>query len=404
MIQAHRNHLRLGALLLLHACDNEPLPPAPSERPQPVETARPAPTFAPPLPSQARSSASASATVRSEQTCGPSLRHEGPLDPRHEAALQHCVRLPRIRKSSPACGSDAGKRFNAQRFIDAVPELSQATVALVRETFKRGQSKGRRPRVFGVLGDSISVSFDFLRGFESGRQASNNPRGYVLSSEVAKELGVGGTTVIDYFAGEVAERESGIGRSSFSAFRAAKVGARASYAFDAEERPLEQLLSRLNPAFVLVTFGANDAAFRRAPPEALADEFGGHLEAIIDRLLAEGVVPVISNEMRHGDQPGVKACPSDGEPNDWRIAVATNATTARAAEIACRRNLPFIDLRHALDGATGYGLGPDSVHLSTFKQGADVLDPSGLDCGNNIRNYVTLLGLARVLRALDLRP
>jgi hypothetical protein len=369
-----------------------------------VETTRAAPSFVPPLPSQVRVAPSASAKTRVEPACGPSLRHEGPLDPRHEAALQHCVRLPRIRKNSPACGSDAGKRFNAQRFIDAVPEFSETTVALLRETFKRGQSKGRRARVFGVLGDSISVSFDFLRGFESGPQTTENPRGYRLGDEVAKELRVGDGTVIDYFAGEAAEHENGARRSSFSAVRAAKVGARASYAFDADEQPLERLLSRLNPAFVLVTFGANDAAFRRAPPEALADEFGGHLEAIIDRLLAEGVVPLISNEMRHGDQPGVKACPSDGEPNDWRIAVATNATTARAAEIACRRNLPFIDLRHALDGATGYGLGPDSVHLSTFKQGADVLDASGLDCGNNIRNYVTLLGLARVLRALELRP
>jgi hypothetical protein len=41
------------------------------------------------------------------------------------------------------------------------------------------------------------------------------------------------------------------------------------------------------------------------------------------------------------------------------------------------------------------------VHLTSFKRGAGVLDEAGLDCGNNVRNLVSLLALKRVVEALD---
>jgi len=122
---------------------------------------------------------------------------------------------------------------------------------------------------------------------------------------------------------------------------------------------------------------------------------------IVDALEARGVIVLLSNEMRHLDQPGVKACPRDDwSINDWRINVAQNATSHRAAEIACERELPFIDLRHALDEATNHGLGPDGVHLSAHRLGAGLLTDEGLDCGYNLRNFVTLLALRRVLDVL----
>lgn len=360
------------------------------------------PPFAPPI----HASASARGSVVPPQprkppprVCAPSLLHDGPLDGRTTEVLSTCERLPRLHKGGPRCGSDEGRVSNTQRFVEAVPTFSDEVRELLFATFETGKRLGRNARVFGLLGDSITVSYDFLRGF-------GGTESIVIPTFAEGPLSVGtpdGLNVIDFFRGGVAEDASGMPSNPFRAFRAAKVGARASYAFDASERPLAELLRRTNPAYVIVTFGANDAAFRKAPPEDVAREFEGHLLAIIDALLEAGVVPIVSNEMRHGDQPGVKACPKDGEPNDWRIATATNATSARAAEVACRRNVPFVDLRHALEGAMNYGLGEDSVHLSTFKEGAAVLDQQGLDCGNNIRNYVTLIGLARVVKTIGER-
>lgn len=364
-------------------------------------TTPPTANFAPPLvgTGSAPTAQPTQPVRRAPRPCAASLLHDGPLDGRTSATLERCEKLPRLQKGSPRCGSETRRSFNHQRFLDAVPAFGDETRALLFSTFDKGKKLGRDPRVFGLLGDSITVSYDFLRGF-GGTDA------LTLSTFAVEPLSIGtpdGASVVDFFRAGVAEDGAGRPTNPFRAFRAAKVGARASYAFDPQEKPLAELLRRLNPAYVVVAFGANDAAFRKAPPEDLAREFEGHLLAIIDALLEAGVVPIVSNEMRHGDQPGVKACPSDGEPNDWRVATATNATSARAAEVACRRNVPLIDLRHALEGASNHGLGEDSVHLSTFKEGADVLDERGLDCGNNVRNYVTLMGLARVVRTLGER-
>jgi hypothetical protein len=326
--------------------------------------------------------------ARPKKVCAPSLLHEGPLDPRDAGAIRRCQRLPRSRKGTPPCGSDVGKRLDERRFVESVPELAPEVVAKLRETFERGRGLGRNPRAFGLLGDSITVSHDFLRDAPRMEAAD-----FVMDALSLRE-----GTVVDFFRGVDVEAERDV--DSFQAFRAAKVGARAAWALDPKERPLAELLRRVNPAYVVVAFGANDAAYRRAPPEEIADEFERHVRAIVLALEREGIIPILSNEMRHGDQPGVKACPSDGHPNDWEIAVATNATSARMAELACELEVPLVDLRHALDAASNFGLGGDSVHLSTFGRGAFVLDHQGLDCGNNVRNFVTLLGLARVVHAV----
>lgn len=331
--------------------------------------------------------------------CAPSLSHRRPIDARTSAALDRCEDLRTgLAKASKSCGLGERRVKDLARFIQAVPPLDEPTTKRIQRVFERGRALGRDARVFGLVGDSITVSSDFLGAF-----GSRSDRRVVTTPWVDDQIRLAsGETVIEYFRRGVAERPLGVAQDPFTCFRAAKVGARASWACELEDAavsPIEQLVERLNPAYAVVTFGANDAAYRVAPPEAVADEFDKHLASAIEALESRGVVVILSNEMRHGDQPGVKACPKDAPMNDWRVAVATNATSARAAEVACREHLPFIDLRHALDRATNFGLGPDGVHLTTFQRGAGVLDEEGLDCGNNIRNLVTLIALKRVVDA-----
>lgn len=404
----NRAPVGLVALVLL-ACAVEPLERASGSGSAALAPASAAPAsaapagIAPPLELEALGGTfprPASVDSRPERgACAPSLGHRRAIDARESAALERCEPLRTgLEKSSRQCGLNGKAARDPSRFSAAVPALDEATVARVRRVFQRGKELGRDPRVFGLVGDSITVSRDFLGAFgkDSGRTVE-------LAPWVEQELTLaGGGTVIDYFREGVAERSGARPHDPFSCFRAAKVGARASWACELEESassPIEELVERLNPAYAIVTFGANDAAYRVAPPESIAADFEAHLARAVEALESRGVVVILSNEMRHGDQPGVKACPEDAPANDWRVAVCTNATSARAAEVACREGLPFIDLRHALDAATNYGLGPDGVHLTSFKRGAGVLDEQGLDCGNNIRNYVSLLALKRVVEA-----
>jgi hypothetical protein len=60
------------------------------------------------------------------------------------------------------------------------------------------------------------------------------------------------------------------------------------------------------------------------------------------------------------------------------------------ASIACEKKLPLIDYRWALDPLVAHGLGPDGVHPSLYFKGGGVLDEHGLECGFNVRNFVTL--------------
>jgi len=323
----------------------------------------------------------------------------GPLDARTASALGSCLRL-RTGEEHARCGEGARVLPDLGRIAASVPSLDDATRARIETVAKRGRELGRRARVFGLVGDSITVSRDFM-----GPLSARRERPLRIDDEVQALLTLqNGGSVIDRYRGVAVDKS---GDDSFAAFRAAKIGAAAGWATRAEGgvTPVDELVRRVSPAVAVLTFGANDAASKSGPPEAIADAFDEDIMRAVHALEAAGVVVILSNEMRHGDQPGVKACPAeDSKRNDWRIAVATTATSARAAEIACREHLPFIDLRFAIDAATNHGLGPDSVHLSAHHEGAGLLTRAGLDCGYNARTVVTLIALARVADVIDAAP
>ena len=112
---------------------------------------------------------------------------------------------------------------------------------------------------------------------------------------------------------------------------------------------------------------------------------------------ASGSIVVLNTIARHGDSPGYRNCGSNRQMSDWRMAVQTNALSARVAELACERHLPLIDVRHAMDSAVNLGLGSDGVHPSYYRRGAGVMDAKGLRCGYNVRNYVTMRMLAQIV-------
>lgn len=357
-----------------------------------------APTAAAPGASAPSAAASSPAPPRARRA--PSLAMSSPIDARDEASLGACQVLRTGQaKRSLTCGEGDFAAPDFARFEESALPLDEATRAHVVAVAKRGKALGRNPRSFGLVGDSITVSRDFLAAF-----AATSRSKVEIDPALAPPLSLpDGVSVLDFFRGELVEESDGVGRDPFSATRAAKVGARAPWALDGgDASPVARLVADLSPAIAIVSYGANDASYRTAPPEDLAAEFEKNILAVVRDLERRGVVVILENEMRHGDQPGVKACPSDDpRVNDWRLAVGTNATCARAAEIALRDHLPFVDVRYALDGATNHGLGPDGVHPSVHRGGGGLLTREGLDCGYNIRSLVTLVELSKVVSVLE---
>jgi hypothetical protein len=281
------------------------------------------------------------------------------------------------REEAKNCGA-APAKLDLARLDAAVLPLDEATRAHVREIAARGARSGRQMRTLGLVGDSMTISGDFLRPFNVA------PR--ELASEVDASLAMGKANVIDFYEGD-----------AFNVYRAAKSGVRAGWALSGTPSPLAQMIEKVSPAVAIVLYGGNDAAVGPWPLERVVDEFSRDLLRIVDELERAGIVPVLNTVARHGHAPGVDDCGPPSAMSNWRIAVNTNAVSARVVEIACERHLPLIDLRHALDAADARGLGPDGVHLGSYRRGAGVLTAQGLRCGANVRNYVTLKMLTVLL-------
>jgi len=346
--------------------------------------------------------APSSAAALRPSCAAPSLALSGAIDAFDDAAIATCQKLARGTKK---CGVTP-RPIDMARFEASALAIDAETEARIVRVATAGKAKGMDPRSFALIGDSITVFRDFMRPF-----MAKSTYTVKIAPEVERALVLDPTacpageprSIIDWYRGHTVETFAGKPIDSFGAERAAKVGARASYPLvGGAASPLAQLVEHIHPAIAIVTFGANDAAYRTAPVEELASEFESNLMNLVAALEERGVVVLLENEMRHGDQPGVKACPSDdANSNDWRTAVSTNRIVRRTAEIACREHLPFVDFRWALEGATAFGLGPDAVHPSIKpKGGGGHLDEAGLDCGFNIRSLVTLLGLRNVVNTL----
>lgn len=375
----------LALTLVALGCDD---PAAAQTVPSPAPSAAlppaAAPSFlGPPVPAPAPPPAACRA---------PSKRLRSRLDARTDDALLPCERLERPR--AKGCGEGPGQVI-LDRLDEAVMAIDPRTRAHVERIVARGRALQRRPDAFGLVGDSMTVSGAFF--------PFDDPDPPTIASDVAKRLRIDEGSILDVFRGAEVVRVRGMWRDSFGAPRAARIGAPAPWALKGGEHgPLGRMVRTLSPATAFVLYGGNDAAARQLSIETMRADFRRDLEAIVDQLEAEGVVPILHTLARHADAPGIRNCGMPGEHHDWRITVATNAMSAAAIDVACDRALPLIDLRWAMDAADQAGLSADGIHPSFYEGGAGTLDRHALRCGYNVRNYVSL----RMLAALwpQLRP
>jgi hypothetical protein len=373
--------------ILLAACAHAPLEATPEARPAPTP---PAASSALPSPAPSTPPAPAApAPPAAERTActAPSLALARPADARDAAALETCAFEPSGHDDIADRCALTPHEVTLGRLDEAVLAFDEATLVNVRATFARGKELGRNPRAFGLVGDSMTASPKFLSPFAHESRS--------LPPEVAE--------AVAYFKSAPVHA----GLDSFLAPRAAKIGAPSSWALPAgrawQATPLGDMIRTTSPAIALVMYGSNDAAVRFVAIDELRQRFRARMERILDRLTAEGIVAVLHTVPRHMHDEARPDCGSaPGQVSNWRLAVQTSVVSAVAAELACERHLPLVDLRHGFDALLNHGIGPDGVHPNAHPESAGRLDAEGLRCGYNARNYLALRMLERLRQAIPL--
>lgn len=192
-----------------------------------------------------------------------------------------------------------------------------------RNIYQRGQSDGNNAHVFSKIGDGEISTAWFLSAFDLG------PQHYDLGPY--QEL----LPTIEYFAGSF-ERTGIAAKRGFNTQRILDSAATLDAPCAAGESPLTCELRLRQPAFALISMGTNQVWE--------PDEFERGMRQILDILIAQNVVPILSTK-------------GDNLEGDHRINRI----------IACLANeydLPLWNFWAAIQPLPNHGLQPDLEHLT----------------------------------------
>ena len=148
-------------------------------------------------------------------------------------------------------------------------------------------------------------------------------------------------------------------------------------------------MAAINPRFAVVNYGTNDMGLGSTYSSALPG-FYENMSALIDQLLAVGVIPVIT---------GLNPREPDHSASTW--VPTYNAVTRGLAE---SRQLPWINLYLANIELPERGLLSDGIHGNVYRTGGRaepcIFDDTGLSYNYNVRNLLTIEVLDRVRRTV----
>jgi hypothetical protein len=221
--------------------------------------------------------------------------------------------------------------------------------ATAREIYERGIANGNDAHVFSVVGDCQSEPNVFLGIYETNR----NP----ISSDAADLL-----ETIEYYRGSFSRTSLAV-RDGLSAPSALTAMWADPESCEPNENPVQCELRVRKPAIMFVNLGTN------WKPGASAEAYEGYLRQIIDLIIANGTLPILSTK-------------ADNVELDHSI----NAATAR---VAYDYDIPLWNFWSAANHLPNHGLDADRENV--------YLTPDGWD----VRNYTGLKTLDAVRRALQ---
>jgi hypothetical protein len=258
--------------------------------------------------------------------------------------------------------TDAGTPIHAAALYPTGRTHSPITPFVAERLQAIAAAGAHRDDVFAKVGDSITVSTGFMSCFDGAAVD--------LADHSSLE------PALEHFRMGDAGGSSPFARTSV----AAGGGWRATMVTSGAPSLVEQEIAAVDPAYAIVMFGTNDIG--------LGDPFGyaDSMMDLVDRVLAGGVIPIVSAIPPRDDDPTANAL------------VPLYNTIVRG--IAQGRQVPFVDYHRELVSLPMHGLGSDGVHPNQAPGGACTFDAEGARFGYNVRNLTALQALDRVRRVL----
>ena len=166
---------------------------------------------------------------------------------------------------------------------------------------------------------------------------------------------------------------------------AARSGYSAGWAITGSPSPMDREIAAIHPRIAIVHYGTNDMGLLGPYQRGLV-RFHERMMTLIETLVDQGIVPVLTGITRRGDSASA---------NRW-----VHTFNAAIRGMAQAWQIPFIDLYLAVDHLDRNGLGADGLHLNGYGPGACLLTEEGLEHGYNVRNLIVLEAFDRMRRVL----
>ena len=230
-----------------------------------------------------------------------------------------------------------------------------------RELYERGQASGNNLRSFSKIGDGEISAEWFFTAFDLGADRYDLGPFQALSS------------AIEYFAGSFG-RIGMAARRGFNANRILDPALSDSALCETGESPLTCEVRLQRPAFAILSLGTNQVW--------QPDEFEKGMRQILDILLSNKVVPILSTK-------------GDNLEGDHRI----NRTIACLAQ---EYDVPLWNFWSAIQRLPNHGLQPDLEHLTYGITDFD--DPHAMQSAWTVRNLTALQVLDAVWRGVTGQP
>lgn len=255
--------------------------------------------------------------------------------------------------SSPAPIPTASATPIPWQELGVIPTVSDTARAI----YQRGLEMGNNPHAFSKIGDCESTPTWFLGDFD------RHPPRYRLGEYANLQ------EAIDYFAGSFIRTSAAAGRGWNAASVLTPLWADPAQCHPGET-PLDCELRLHRPSLAFVMLGTNDHWHR--------DAFEDSLRRILERLIEQGVVPILATKASNLEGDG-----------------SLNATIAR---LALDYDLPLWNFWLAVQDLPAHGLLEDGAHITWNYNHFD--DPRALRAGWPVRNLTALQALDAVWRGL----
>jgi hypothetical protein len=292
--------------------------------------------------------------------------------------------LPDAERPEPDAGADPADPDAAPDPPDPDPDAAVEPADVPPATYPGGRrhsplTPGVVRRLRDVVEDHPDQRADVFAKVGASATVSRNFLACLPGDDVDLAGRDGLQSAIDHFAAGDAGGTDPFTRES----SAAVVGWSALNVLEGAPAALDVELDAIAPRVAVVMYGTNDIQRRNV------DQYAGSMMDLAERLLARGVIPILSSIM-----------PRDDDPEADAEVPAYNGVVRGVAQAL---QVPFVDFHRELLPLPDHGLAGDQLHPSVYRDAdgaANACDftEAGLGSGYNIRNLVTLEALDRVRR------